>query len=365
MIWRILAVIHLPGVLLPKVPQWGKLLYLTKIFLCLVNSTGALASFINAHPRHWSTFLAACTAFLLSLLFIPCVHLEHYKKVRGSFTISFISLISVFLDGLRTRSFAKVNLYSAYPIFSIAFTTSFVSRFFLFWSEEVKKRKLCLDPLQCSEAYAGLVNRALHGSTSAMVYRGAFKPLHLADLDILPKELESDYLYAKFSRYWIQHTAGKSVELLTKEKILLKTMWHTLKAEILNVIFLEMIHSACASCVFVAQIVFLNWLVGSDRKEGGYWLFFFWTVSSLVGTLVFTQREKAQGRLMVSHFTSYPSDITKGIQVAIRGALVEAIIKKTMKAHISTIMKVGQGKASSLITVDIIRIADCVLIFAM
>lgn len=263
---------------------------------------------------------------------------EHFKNARPSQLAALYLLCSILFLASRIRTLALIDT-SIGPLAPLA--ASLAARVALFISLQFSTRSSQIDGKTLPpERTAGLLSRYLVSWVMPLLWRGYRRPLGMEDLGAIDEDLHSLATWNKLSLYWSKH-ARRARNGETKQPLLLAA-GTAFAGPLAAPIFPHLI----ASVITLARPLIIGHtvtFVTSYSSANPQPLSHGW---GLVGATALTY-------LVYSVATAIAHIATQRSSLALRGALMEALYRKSMVIRAETAREMGAAKASNLMSVDV------------
>ena len=329
---------------LRELPWTGILLLASRVGLTcgLLAANVALWATLTAHLSQWSNWLANATQTIASLVIIPVVLLEHLRNGRPSQPPALYLLVNTLFLAARARTIALIGLslpamYATLSLNALLFISLQLS------SRTSLKNGSSLPPA----ATSGLVGRYLIAWVLPMLWRGYKKPLDMDTLGEIDNSLHSKACWDTLSPYWTKQRA-RHVEGKTKQPLpfaALLAFRGRLMAPIIPY-FIASWASMGRPLIINQTINFVNSYSTSepDDLSNGWGLV---AASALI-------------YIAYAVSTAMAELATQASATALRGALMEAIFRKSLVIQVESAREMGAAKASNLMSVDVNSIVQTV-----
>ena len=238
----------------------------------------------------------------------------------------------------RVRTLALIDT-SMGPLAPLA--ASLAARFGLFVSLQFSTRASLLNGRSLPpERTAGLLSRYLVSWVMPLLWRGYRRPLGIEDLGAIDEDLHSLATWERLSLYWSKH-ARRAANGQTKQPLLLAC-----GTAFAGPLAAPLLPHLIASVVTLARPLIIGHTVSfvtSYTSPNPEPLSHGW---GLVGATALTY-------LLYSVAIAVAHIATQRSSLALRGALMEALYRKSLVIRAETAREMGAAKASNLMSVDV------------
>lgn len=268
---------------------------------------------------------------------IVLVTFEHFKNARPSQLAALYLLLSILFAASRIRTLALIS--SATPL--IALGISLASKLALLISLQFSTRSSQVDGSKLPpERTVGLFSRYLLAWVMPLLWRGYRKPLGTEDLGAIDEDLHSLATWRALSPHWYKQ-ARLSAEGKTKQP-LLRACLSAFAGPLAAPLFPYLISSVVTLArplIIGHTVTFVTSYSTADPQplSVGWGLVGATALTYIVYTVTYA----------MAHIGAQRSSL------AIRGALMEALYRKSMVIRVETARELGAAKASNLMSVDV------------
>ena len=366
-IFIILAVVRLPHLLrrqrqllaLKEIPLAGHALLITRLVfgLCLFGANIAgwvLWQETDELRAEWSGWIASAleavvgvssgeskvatetyhSCFVSQLLLPITVILEHFRCSRPSQLPALYLLLSCFFVGSRLRT---VSLVQATPVI-VPLAISLATRLALFLSLQISARSSVKGgPKLPPAGTAGLISRYLVTWLVPLLWRGYRTPLAIEDLGAIEYDLYSEAAWLALSPEWSRQKQ-KHLQKKTGQHLLWacsRGFLGRLTAPLLPSLIYAVV-SMARPLIILETITFVQ-NAPHETSSNGWGLvggaFLVYAVYALSYTLAQLATQRAA--------------------LALRGALMEALYRKSLVIRVEAAREMGAAKAGNLMSVDV------------
>lgn len=266
------------------------------------------------------------------------VTFEHFKNARPSQLAALYLLLSTLFIACRLRTLGLIST-SIGPFIPLATSLSF--RVLLFITLQFSSRHSQLDgdklPL---ERTVGLVSRYLVTWVMPLLWRGYRKPLGMDNLGTIDEDLHSLATWNALSPHWIKQSqrslAGKTKQPLFRA--VLAAFLGPLAAPLFPHLIAS-VSTLARPLIIGKTISFVESYTTSNPQDvaKGWGLVGATTLTYFIFTISWALAQIA----------------TQRSALAIRGALMEALYRKSLVIRAETAREMGSAKASNLMSVDV------------
>ena len=276
---------------------------------------------------------------------LALVTIEHFKNARPSQLAALYLLVSTLFVACRMRTLGLIST-SLTPFAPLA--ASLASRILLFVALQFSTRTSQVDGTKLPpERTAGLVARYLVTWILPLLWRGYRKPLDMEDLGTIDEDLHSLATWNKLSPHWTKHSyrsfAGKTKQPLFRAA--LAAFAGPLAAPLFPWLIASVATLARPLIIGETVTFVQSYTTASPQPLSQGW--------GLVGATVLTYG--------IFTITNALADVaTQRSALALRGALMEALYRKSLVIRTETAREMGAAKASNLMSVDVNAITTTV-----
>ncbi|WWD21405.1 hypothetical protein CI109_105890 [Kwoniella shandongensis] len=320
-----------------KQPLSGKLLLVTRIALsaCLVGSNIGLCAVWQKSSvlgGEWSGWLASIFGVTVASL----VMLEHYRCNRPSQLPALYPLVTSLFIAQRIRTIALLSLSPLTPL-----SITLASTVFLFVALQISTRSSLVNGSDLPPAAtAGLVARYFITWVLPLLYRGYRQPLGMDNLGAIEESLYSLSLWKSFDPSWI-HQHSRYVDGKTKQPLFWSLVF-AFPTQLAAPLLPSLIYSVASMgrpLIISHTITFVS-SYSTDHPQqlaDGWGL----VAAAFLTYIVYTLS------IALAHVATQRSSL------ALRGALMEALYRKSLVIRVETAREMGSAKASNLMSVDV------------
>lgn len=264
--------------------------------------------------------------------------IEHFKNARPSQLAALYLLLSTLFIACRLRTLGLIST-SISPFIPLVVSLSL--RVILFISLQFSTRGSQIDGSKLPpERTAGLLSRYLVTWVLPLLWRGYRKPLGMEDLGTIDEDLHSLATWNVLSPYWTKQ-AYRSYSGKTRQP-LFRASLSAFIGLLAAPLFPHLIASvtALARPLIIGQTVTFveSFTTSAPRDVADGW--------GLVGATVLTYT--------IFTITNALAQIaTQRSALALRGALMEALYRKSLVIRVEIAREMGAAKASNLMSVDV------------
>ncbi|KAJ7364754.1 P-loop containing nucleoside triphosphate hydrolase protein [Mycena albidolilacea] len=312
-------------------PRHIDLLAFSKILLGIIYAAGTVTMLVYARkdgPEVALLFSAVATA----IAFAGASLSEHYHSVAPSTLTSLYAIIATTLYAYPLRRL------SAVPGYLHADTVVAVTLFVLVFLESTSKRSLLIptDPPPAYESTLSVLVKPFFPHILPVLYTGSSRRITLPELRDIPLYLRADPATEKL-------LAALAVEDKTSSRYLAKSTFRAFSGHFLSPIFprLIVLVATFSQVALVEQMI----LYVSDKsvpKERGTWLvaaYFVVYVSLTISNYIYVEKINA-------------------FIVLYRSALTGSLYAKTLRLTSIAAREVGQGAATTYMSVDVEKVTN-------
>lgn len=270
---------------------------------------------------------------------------EHFKNARPSQLAALYLLLSTLFVACRLRTLGLISS-SIGPFTPLALSLAF--RVGLFITLQISSRTSQIDgPKLPPERTAGLVARYLVTWVLPLLWRGYRKPLGMEDLGTIDEDLHSLATWNALEPHWIKEAyranAGKTRQPLFRAVL---RAFATLMAAPLFPHLIASVATLARPLIIGETVTFVqSYTTSTPAPVSQGW--------GLVGATVLTY-----GVFTIT--TALAHIATQRSALALRGALMEALYRKSMVIRVETAREMGAAKASNLMSVDVNAVVESV-----
>ncbi|ORX34001.1 P-loop containing nucleoside triphosphate hydrolase protein [Kockovaella imperatae] len=350
---RFTRLVRKPRRLLPlnQVPFHGSLLLISRValsigFLGINVATWVRWELTSPVAGKWSGLLANCFQTLASLALLLIIPLEHFRCNRPSQPPALYLLVNALFIAVRIRTYAILNLDLTTELGVCLALNCALFLALQFSARSSLENGADLPPT----ATAGLLNRYLIVWVFPVLIRGFKKPLEMDTVGAIDTNLHSLPAWETFRPVWEKNLA-RSSQGKTKQPM----VWTILRAFMMAWLA-PVLPYAISSLVSLARPLLLNKTVlfvesystPEPQAVGDGW--------ALVGAAALIY-------LVYSISLALAHIATQRCATALRGALMEALYRKSLVIKVDAAREMGAAKASNLMSVDVTMITQtCVSI---
>ncbi|KAL8281226.1 hypothetical protein RQP46_006260 [Phenoliferia psychrophenolica] len=314
------------------------------IVACVATQVAALVLWTDQEDGFQSVSLTADTSLALisSLIGLLLSHHEHFRTTQSSLLLPLVLLSTIMCDAVRIRTFAMSGFIHSVRDghFFAAFCATFAVRCLWFGWENMGKTWLVREmvgkdvPIS-PESTASFVSRSFFGWATPLLFRGARTQLTLDNLDPLAPELDCMLLWDRGLQQWEKETArGTRYPLVWT---LLKAFPSSVCAPLLPCVVYSLAMIARPQAIQDAILFIESYTSGMPEPVENGW--------GLAGAffLIYAVYGVAYSWWFLS--------VNRGA-IMIRGFLLEAIYRKSMRIHVEVAKDTGSGKAGSMMALE-------------
>ncbi|KAJ6526464.1 P-loop containing nucleoside triphosphate hydrolase protein [Mycena capillaripes] len=325
----------------PKcLPSRPDILVAFKTLFCIGYITGAITMLVYARKEDPSEWLLLSAGVASAFAFAAASISEHYHSIAPSAVTSLYAVIGSAFYTYLLRGLSEIRGSSVYIYADAA---AAVSLFALIFLESTSKRSLLIpaDPPPAYESTLSFLVKPFFPHIVPLLYTGYHSRITLPELSEIPLHLTSDPATAKL-------LAALAIEDKLSSRYLAKSTFTAFGTHFLSPIFprLLVVAATFAQVTLVEQLT----LYVSNRsipKERGIWLivgYFVVYVSLAISNYVYTEKVNA-------------------FIVLYRSALTGAVYAKTLRLTSGAARELGQGAATTYMSVDVENVAGGFLTF--
>ena len=269
---------------------------------------------------------------------------EHVRCNRPSQPPALYTLLNALFLGVRLRTSVYLGLA---PLPEIATCLGFTGAVFVALQCSTRA-SLKNGPDLPPSATAGLVNRYFVGWVLPLLWRGYRKPLDMDSVGSIDTILHSLNTWEAFKPHWAKQ-AQRHAEGKTNQPLFLacaRALWILLAAPVIPYIISSVV-SLARPLIINRTVVFVESFNGPSPQElGDGW--------ALVGAAALTY-------VIYALSTALAHIAVQRSAIALRGALMEALYRKSLVIKIESAREMGAAKASNLMSVDVQLIVTTVI----
>lgn len=273
------------------------------------------------------------------------VILEHFRNARPSQLVALYLLVTLLFVASRLRTLALISS-SPGPI--VPLSISLAARLLLFIALQFSTRQSQIDGhLLPPERTAGLVSRYLVSWVMPLLWRGYRRPLGVTDLGTIDENLHSISTWNAFEPYW-EKQSKRYHEGKTKQPLVWASMYAfgPMLAAPLFPYLISSVATLARPLIIGETVTFVesyDTATPIDLSKG-------W---GLVGATALTY-------LVFGLAQALAHVATQRSALALRGAFMEALYRKSLVIRVETAREMGAAKASNLMSVDVNAIVQTV-----
>lgn len=271
--------------------------------------------------------------------------LEHFRNARPSQPVALYLLVTVLLVASRIRTLALTSL-TLEPLTPLYISLG--SRVCLFVTLQFSTRQFQIDGhLLSPERTAGLVSRYLVSWVMPLLWRGYRRPLGIDDLGTIDENLHSISTWNTFSPHWsVQAKRARSGA--TKQPL----VWACVHA-FGSVLAAPLLPFLISSLVTLARPLIIGETVTFVESYDTLAPMALSKGWGLVGATALTY-------LVYAISSALAHVATQRSALALRGAFMEALYRKSLVIRVETAREMGAAKASNLMSVDVNAVVQTV-----